>query len=282
MGGAQLVNLAYMHPRLLHTLVLMDPVISVFSVNESPKGVAHASAGRRDLWPSLAEATSSFSKSKFYQTWDKRVLERWLNFGIRETPTKLYPEGDKGDLSLYGSRAVTLATTKHQEVFTFLRRNWAPGPGVLDRELNPDMDFDIHNHWPFYRAEQVAIYKRLPTLRPSVFYIFGELSEMSSPEFTKAKMDRTGSGVGGSGGVKEGRVDQVTLKGIGHLVAMEAVEQCADAAVPWIGQELRRWRKQAERFEAWRKVDDREKTVMSPEWLKLMGIPQRPATKAKI
>jgi len=244
--------------------------------------VAQASAFRRDLWPSQAEATAAFSKSKFYQKWDKRVLKRWLRFGLRETPTKLYPEGDQRNSLLYCSRAVTLATTKHQEVFTYSRKNHAPNAGVVDREMNPDLDLEFPSHWPFYRPEQVAIFKRLPTLRPSVFYIYGELSDMSTPKFIQQRMERTGTGVGGSGGVNDGRVDQVTLEGIGHLVAMEAVEQCADAAAPWIGKELERWKKQAERFEAWRKLSDKEKVVMSEEWLNLMGRPDPGLAKAKI
>lgn len=281
-GGTQLINLAYMHPRLFHTLILMDPVIVPYSGTTPPPGptVAQASASRRDLWPSQAEATAAFSKSKFYQKWDKRVLERWLRFGLRVTPTKLYPKDDQRLSSLDGSRAVTLVTTKHQEVFSFLRRNRAPKAGVVNREMNPDLDTEFPSHWPFYRPEQVAIFKKLPTLRPSVFYIHGELSDLSTPTFIQERMERTGTGVGGSGGVNDGRVDQVTFEGIGHLVAMEAVERCADAAAPWIGKELGRWRKQAESFEVWKKLSDKEKVVMSDEWLRLLGGPG--LAKAKI
>ncbi|KAF4634054.1 hypothetical protein G7Y89_g4067 [Cudoniella acicularis] len=132
-GGNILCNLAFMHPRLLSTVILMDPVIQQHA--SAPKGPspARSSAFRRDLWPSREEAIAAFRKSKFYSTWDPRVFDRWCKYGIRETPTNIYPN-EKG--------AVTLTTTKNHECFTFMRPSWegvAPdGATVLRRELVPD------------------------------------------------------------------------------------------------------------------------------------------------
>jgi pimeloyl-ACP methyl ester carboxylesterase len=84
MGGCQLANLALLHPRLFETLILIDPVIQgkvSLLGNVSP---AAASAKRRDRWPSREEALESFKKSKFYQTWDSRVLDRWVQYGLRD------------------------------------------------------------------------------------------------------------------------------------------------------------------------------------------------------
>ena len=124
MGGCQLANLALLHPRLFETLVLVDPVIHqvvTLSGNVSP---AVASARRREVWPSREAAATAFKKSKFYQTWDPRVLERWVEYGLRDMPTKIFPDAKRPE--------VTLTTTKHQEVMTFLRPNFVARPDDWD------------------------------------------------------------------------------------------------------------------------------------------------------
>jgi hypothetical protein len=55
------------------------------------------------------------------------------------------------------------------------------------------------------------------------------------------KMTVTGTGAGGSGGVKKGRVKQITFKGIGHLIPMEIPNESAEACAGWIVPEIRRW-----------------------------------------
>jgi hypothetical protein len=97
---------------------------------------------------------------------------------------------------------------------------------------------------------------------------------MSAPHYRKDKMDLVGIGVGGSGGVKEGRAKEVVLEGIGHLVAMEAVEQCADAASEWIGVEMRRWRESEAKFNAeWGKMTRQQKSQISEKYKEMMGGP---------
>lgn len=265
-----------MHPRLLSTLVLLDPVIQD---TESPVVAGlptYQSTFRRDIWPSRAEAEAAFLKQKFYQSWDERVFDRWRKFGIRETPTHLHPN-ENG--------AVTLSTTKHQECFTFLRPSWPgmseDGSEIIHQELVPDLDKNGPPKYPFYRPEPTAISARLGELRPSVLYIFGGESGMSSPALRHIKMNVTGTAVGGSGGAKEGRVKEVVLKGIGHLVAMEASVQCADAAAPWLGQELERFRDIRREYLEWTKKSFVEKSTLSQEWQRRMGGDRR-APRGKI
>ncbi|KAJ5665946.1 uncharacterized protein N7477_008394 [Penicillium maclennaniae] len=74
-----------MHPRLLHTLVLLDPVIQRqttqldgYSLRENKRIIAKTtqlSTHRRDIWPSRKDAADGFKRSPFYQAWDPRVLE---------------------------------------------------------------------------------------------------------------------------------------------------------------------------------------------------------------
>jgi pimeloyl-ACP methyl ester carboxylesterase len=149
MGGNHLSTLALMHPRLLSKLVLIDPVINRSDVRQKPD-IVRASTFRQDFWPSREVAQKSFLKSKFYQTWDKRVFARWMEFGLRDLPTAVYPESS-------GKTGVTLSTTKHQEVQSFMRPNFQgkteTGEDVLDRDAQPDMDVRVGIRYPFYRAE---------------------------------------------------------------------------------------------------------------------------------
>ncbi len=82
-------------------------------------------------------------------------------------------------------------------------------------------------------------------------------------------MDLTGSGVGGSGGAKEGRVKEVVVASAGHLVAMEAVDACADAVAGWLEAELSRWREDERRItQEWAKRPKEDKLMVSEEWKK--------------
>lgn len=278
MGGNCLVNLALIHPRLFTTLILLDPVISKYSSTppSAAASPAQASTYRRDIWPSRAAAEASFRKSKFYQTWDPRVLDLWCRYGIRETPTA-HHAGGKGE--------VTLTTTKHQECFTFLRPSWdavsEDSETVLDRSLVPELrpDTPAACQFPFYRPEPNNTLARLPELRPSVFYIFGEVSYLSAPGEIQQKMEITGAGPGGSGGAKEGRVAEVTLKNVGHLVAMEASQECADAAAAWVGKELKRWEEGKRQYVEWTKQSLEAKTTLSEEWKKRIGNPRKKTSK---
>lgn len=274
-------NLALLHPRLLASLVLLDPVIQQNTLPSMGQGVspAVASTFRRDLWPSRRAAAESFRKGKFYQAWDERVLDRWLQYGLRDVPTAIYPD----DLATAdGEKPVTLTTTKHQEVFTFLRPTFGgkhePEKDIVDGVTHAEVDPACPKPYPFYRPEPVRTFHNLPFVRPSVLYILGGLSYLSPPELRKEKLELTGSGIGGSGGVKKGRVKEVVLEEHGHLIAMEAVEACADATVAWLETELKRWREEDDRsMQKWSQKSTRDKLVVSEEWKKqvVQGLPAR-------
>ena len=266
-----------MHPRLFSSLILLDPIIQephpLRTGSADSFRVARASTFRRDLWPSRGDAAASFRKSNFYQAWDPRVLERWLKYGLRDLPTALYPQVQEESSK---ETPVTLTTSKHQEVFTFLRPNFdgrdSDGKPVVNRVTHPDVNIAEKYHYPFYRPESGRTLQNLPFVRPSVLYVFGEHSEMQPPELRRAKMEATGIGVGGSGGAKEGRVREVILGGVGHLIAMDAPSHCADAVVPWIDQEMRRWREGEEEWKRdWNAKSRAGKTTVSEEWKRRIG-----------
>lgn len=247
---------------------MLDPVISGPPSNPGT-GPAKASTFRRDLWSSREEAVKGFMKSPFYLAWDPRVLERWNQYGLVETPTAIYPNEP--------GKAVTLATTKHQEVFTFLRPLFPdPANAPLDQVTaysHPDIDPEIlstgHN---FYSPVPFSTLKLLEHVRPPIMYVFGGTSPMNPPENIAQKMSITGSGIGGSGGAAKGRVKQITLPDVGHLVAMEAPMETAKGAATFIGETIKDWREEARKWDEWRKNGTKmEKQTVSEEWKKRMG-----------
>ncbi|KAF4982302.1 hypothetical protein FZEAL_2051 [Fusarium zealandicum] len=279
-GANALTNVALLHPRLLTSLVLLDPVISHYASTPQANGSGPAgiSTYRREVWPSRQEAAASFNRSPFYKSWDPRVLERWLDYGIRNVP---------------GEQAVTLTTTKHQEVFTFLRPSWdaydAKGKALVRPELVPDLNPSLNDRWPtypLYRPEGANTVTRLPNVRPSVLYVFGGQSDISLPEIQAEKMALTGSGVGGSGGEAKGRVKKVVGDKNGHLIPMENPSFCASAAAEWIEAEIERWWVDERAYEEWTRKSKEDKTTISDEYKRYVGNPKgrgsRDKAKAKI
>lgn len=319
MGGAQLAYLALLHPRLMETLILIDPVVQrmvSLSGNFSP---AFASANRRDKWPSREEAAKAMMRSKFYQAWDPRVFERWIKYGLRDLPSRLYPESSStpGPIPATVSteptvtpsapqpKEVTLTTTKHHEVMTFLRPNYPArvgdkepssaeysisNPTSLNRRSHPDLMPTPIPQAPFYRGESMMVFEQLPHLRPSVLYVFGSLSFLTEdPANIADKMAQTGSGGGGSGGVKEGRVDQVMVQDAGHLIPMEKVEESAEHVAKWIGKEMSRWRiNEKITEEEWGNLKGYERSVLTDRYVEELSgamkgkVPPKEKKEAKL
>ncbi|KAF3062370.1 putative toxin biosynthesis protein [Daldinia childiae] len=240
-GGAVLTKLSLLHPRLLTTLVLLDPTVTEFTFGRfgPGKSAARASTFRRETWPSRAAAAESFRRSPFYRTWDPRVLDAWIAHAVRETPTALFPDPEKDG-------GATLRTTKHQEVFTFFRPLWPyvdPVTREVDRDGAPDFDPDVQAQlrdpasvFPFYRSEGGSILKLYLRCGRPCSGSSAETAKLGVPEGRKLKTETCGIGEGGSGGLKLGRVDQVVLEGRGHLFPMEIPDECAKHAATWIGK----------------------------------------------
>ncbi|KAI2615391.1 prolyl aminopeptidase-like protein [Hypoxylon sp. NC1633] len=268
-GGNILTHLSLIHNRLFSSLVLFDPIINKFSlVQTGAINGARLSAIRRDTWPSREAAATSFRRSRFYSSWDPRVLEAWITHGIHEVP-------DAGA----GNKAA-LVTSRHQEVFTFFRPlyPYVRPDGTVDRDGAPDFDPAMNdkpdpNHpFPFYRSEGSTVLQQLPHVRSSVLWVFGEASDVNLPPSTRSEtVKRCGSGPNGSGGVGAGRVAELTLKGRGHLFPMEIPSVCAEHAATWIGREMNHYRESEREYEEWTRLPLDEKSSVSQEFVERMG-----------
>ncbi|KAF2842281.1 alpha/beta-hydrolase [Patellaria atrata CBS 101060] len=292
MGGAMLVGLSLMHPRLFETMVLLDAVIQPQFSKTGNGRPAKMSAIRRERWASRKAAAESMKKSPFYQTWDPRVLDLWIEHGLRDLPDEppsqtshaLPPSTTEPTLTPRPEPPVTLTTARSQEVFTFLRPNYipsdpsTPGPHNLttsnthirayhNRLTHPDITPTSDPQSPFYRPEPIRLFHNLPHLRPSALFVGGELSDLTSAN----KFDTAGTGIGGSGGKPEGMVEEVVIKGAGHLIPMEKVDETADVVAEWIARQMRRWRVlEAKERREWATVPEKERSVMSAYHVKTL------------
>lgn len=257
-----------MHPSLLEGLVLIDPVIQ----RENPsRKYALPSTYRRDYWPSRKAAAEKFQSSPFYQAWDPRVFAKWIEFGLRDLPTNLYPTPNNAT-----QPAVTLTTPKAQELFTFLRPSYVDKRTGLPcgnriEEMHPE---DIDD-FPFYRPEPPQIFRRLPELNPSVLYLFGNDSDLSSPSARQEKLQTTGTGVGGSV-ASGGSVQEVVLP-CGHLIPMELVKESAKSSADFISSTMSLWKARKLKFQkAWEQVPLDERASIDKQWESHIGaLPKR-------
>ncbi|RYC62341.1 hypothetical protein CHU98_g3875 [Xylaria longipes] len=252
-GANIMTHLSLLHPRLLTSLVLLDPTIVALDASRAAgpgTTPARASTFRRDVWPSKQEAVESFRRSPFYRSWDPRVLEAWNQNAIRELPTPLYPE------------LPASASTKSPS---------DPASQTLEAA----------KVFPFYRSEGGIIFNALPAVRPSVLFVHGSTSEVSEPDVRAARLARCGIGMGGSGGVKAGRVAEVLFEGKGHLFPMEIPAETAEHAARWIAAEMVRWRDEQAQYEAWTQLPMRQKSTLSQDWIDKIGGPKAQQLKKK-
>ncbi|KAI5800122.1 Alpha/beta hydrolase family-domain-containing protein [Geopyxis carbonaria] len=208
-GGHAIARAALMHPSLFTSIVLIDPVIEESEVIESGYATSKLSAKRIDVWRTRSDAENYFRSRKFYQRWDPRVLKAHLKYGLRDLPTMIYPD----------QAGVTLATTKHQEVYTFLR---------CTRAAHPDMER------PLDRDEPGDTWRLLHMLVPHTLYIVGGDSPVSTELVNKRKIMKTRS------------AEITVINETGHLVPQEKPIETAKATIVFLSQQLQKWNSRLE------------------------------------
>lgn len=193
-----------------------------------------------------------------------------IRYGYRDLPTALYPtlpaDANPDDLP------VTLTTTKHQDAITLIRQNFSarmPDSRIkIDRETHADMD-PLASFVPMYRPEPRSTFYRLPSLRPSVLWLLGEKTYLHMDEMREG-IKITGTGVGGSGGISEGKVKEVNIKGRGHLFPFNAVEETAECG-KWLSEELDKFREIEVKWNNERKqMSPHDHLVTTGKWLEVI------------
>ncbi|KAG6000891.1 hypothetical protein E4U43_001470 [Claviceps pusilla] len=283
-GANALAHAALLHPRLFHSVVLLDAVIAHSSASSGAE-VAAASTIRRDVWPSREAAAASFRKSPFYQSWDPRVLDLWIEHGLR---VRASHSSSSADPDPQGENEVTLTTSKHQEVFTFLRPSWPAfdleGKTVIHadwiKEMGPPQSFPTTlSLYPFYRPEPMLTYDRLANVRPGVLFINGASSTVATAQETETRAGLTGTARGGSGGLQTGRVKNVTHPRHGHLIPFENPAFCAQEACAFLAAEMAIWAAEERDYEEWTKLPVQQKVTLSREWKSRLKVKDRPKAK---
>ena len=249
----------------------MEPVIERDFLSGKGPAFTKLALGRKDVWRSQAEATAFFKKA--YKRWDSRVLDLWLKYGLK----KLHLEIDPAEADSSGP-PVTLVTSKYQEAAQCARPNFL-NKQMLDLERNPEPDtpHDACFHpdvvgsaqgvFPFYRHEPKILWRALQHIRPSVLYIYGGKCPTSSPDRRAYKLQRTGAGVGGSGGYKNGRVKEVVSPHASHQLPFEDVTGVAEATAEWLKQETAKWKEEEERIQkGWLELTTKERITLPDEW----------------
>ncbi|KAL3457675.1 hypothetical protein BJX64DRAFT_302451 [Aspergillus heterothallicus] len=251
-GAVAQIFLALIHPRLFTTQILIEPFVHNGRDPESSRSI-FLRAKQDDMWASRGEALTK--SQKLVKGWDPRVRERYAQFAFHEIPavgwTSCSARKDAG--------AVRSTTPVSQEVMSYMHGDSGRGGDSSrspphDPLAVPDMIGGLSENQVFYRPEPMIVWRLLPHLLPTALFVSGETSALSQGGNQARAAGRTGTGVGGSGGVQYGRVKDEVVAEVGHLVPMEKVGEVTGVVGPWIAREVGRWREEERRVkEGWKK-----------------------------
>ncbi|KAK5125404.1 hypothetical protein LTR85_000513 [Meristemomyces frigidus] len=268
MGGSVILDLALLHPRLLTSVITVEPIAGSTQHGGQWTSVAQI-LFRKDKWRSPEAAMEYFRKAPLHKRWHPKVLELYHQHGFMNLPAR----GEPG-LS-QDAAGVTLKTSRHQEALNFARASFPASPdhGLetirFDRRCHPEI-VGVGNEPgnPMYRPESTTIFKQLPSLRPSCLLIYGTESTFSETSALrrKEKMEAIGTGPGGSGGAPEGRVKEMNVKG-SHWLPFEQPLEFAQTVGAWLGEEMMRWRTlEVQDNEAWSATPMDRRSTVSADW----------------
>lgn len=88
-GAAGMIYASSTFPQLFESLIAVDPTIFPKEYGREPFTLALTAGAviRRDRWSSKEEARNLFRKNKgFFGKWDQRVLDGYVDFGLRKAP----------------------------------------------------------------------------------------------------------------------------------------------------------------------------------------------------
>lgn len=196
--------LSLLHPRLLTSLVMIEPVLEKDLHTGHGASFAKVTLPRKTAWSSHDEAVRYFKK--VHKKWDPRAHDLWIEHGLREIlPGEHTSKTPLESSPVVSKPLITLTTLPEQEAVFYVRPNFDRKKPASGDASHPDIIGPPHAIYPFYRYEPILAWNLLRHIRPPVLYLFGEKSPFSSPQGREEKLERTGSGIGGNGGHERDR-----------------------------------------------------------------------------
>jgi hypothetical protein len=83
-GGTALAFASTAAPSVFSSVILCDPVLPKEDEETSWAMLARGAIARRERWGSRDEAKAAFLSKSFFRQWDERVLDAYLDTGLRE------------------------------------------------------------------------------------------------------------------------------------------------------------------------------------------------------
>lgn len=148
----------------------------------------------------------------------------------------------------------------------------------VERLISPDLDPTNAGTYLFHRAEAILALQGLPQVRPSILWIFGARSNINTPRLQDEKMALSGTGIGGSGGVRAGMVEKEVVDEAAHMVPFEKVQECGGIISRWLDRQIQTFDADQRFYRDYKSgKSEREMLVVSKDWLK--GVRQNADTK---
>ena len=233
MGCNQLVYLSHWQPSLFQGLVCVESGCD----KEYGKGIIFPwmmlHLKRKVDFDSREEAAKDLVRAHQAKVWDAQAKNNLMKYGV-------YEESGKWR-----------ATTPKEQIAALVCRfnpkrlgiDGVEDMAIEARERIPDVDPEAWNPGQFYQSALKQSWDLLPHVRPWVLYINGEKSPFfGRPKTRDERAKITGTGVGGSGGMRMGAVEQVVIKDGEHTMVFEKqVGEIADYIARWLGKETERW-----------------------------------------
>lgn len=141
----------------------------------------------------------------------------------------------------------------------------------------PDLDAENATHL-FHRPEMVLAFQNLPNVRPNVLWMFGALSPINTLASQAEKVAHTGTGVGGNGGAKAGKVEKEVVENSGHMLPFENIPKCASILAVWLGKQINDF-EAVERFHKEHDSGKSEREMMAVSKLWLQNVRLKPREK---
>lgn len=247
-------------PRLFQAVVCIEPVVENgwWHLNEGLDGTLPVTSHspqpvfkhrgrnyngvraflRRDTWPSRRAAEDAFRRNRHYSSFDRKVLEKVFQYDLQPLSSD-DPDGP-----------VTLTTPSFLEAAHYMRLDPPlPGQEAADyatRTLES-------RHLPGFYSPGPALGKgQMGRITTRVLYVWAPENPFTNPKYHRRVTAATGTGLGGSGGVKTGQVDEAFVDQGGHTLPFDNPVGTARQIAHWLGGKWwQEWQKEQVR---WREV----------------------------